>query len=123
VKARPKANLTQRQLAALIKNEEGHGMSGLYLSDLELSLRHLPRESLLQQFATVLNLDVDLPLLPNASGIVRHRFQRGVRRARNCGLSSVPEDYGREKMPTGENQPFEGARLTLASTLSASIKF
>ena len=33
--ARRKANLTQRQLAALIKNEEGRGISGPYLNDIE----------------------------------------------------------------------------------------
>lgn len=58
--ARRKANLTQRQLAALIKTEEGSGISGPYLNDIEHSLRHPPRGFLLQQFAKVLDLDVDL---------------------------------------------------------------
>jgi transcriptional regulator with XRE-family HTH domain len=60
VEARRAANLTQRQLAALIKNEEGRGISGPYLNDIEHGFRHPPRGFLLQQFATVLNLDVDL---------------------------------------------------------------
>jgi transcriptional regulator with XRE-family HTH domain len=58
--ARRKANLTQRQLAAMIKTEEGRGISGPYLNDIEHSLRHPPRGFLLQQFAKVLDLDVDL---------------------------------------------------------------
>jgi hypothetical protein len=40
--------------------KRGHGISGPYLNGLEHSLRHRPRGFLLQQFATVLNLDVDL---------------------------------------------------------------
>ncbi len=58
--ARRKANLTQRQLAELIKTEEGRGISGPYLNDIEHSLRHPPRGFLLQQLAKVLNRDVDL---------------------------------------------------------------
>jgi transcriptional regulator with XRE-family HTH domain len=58
--ARRKANLTQRQLAALIKTEEGRGISGPYLNDIEHSLRHPPRGFLLQQLAKVLDLDADL---------------------------------------------------------------
>jgi len=58
--ARRKANLTQRQLAALIKTEEGRGISGPYLNDIEHSLRHPPRGFLLQQLAKLLDLDVDL---------------------------------------------------------------
>ncbi|MGO9268158.1 MAG: hypothetical protein ACLQBA_25265 [Candidatus Binataceae bacterium] len=52
--------MTQRQLAALIKTEEGRGISGPYLNDIEHSLRHPPRGFLLQQFAKALDLGVDL---------------------------------------------------------------
>jgi transcriptional regulator with XRE-family HTH domain len=58
--ARKKANLTQRQLAARIKTEEGRAISGPYLNDIEHNLRHPPRGFLLQQFANELDLDVDL---------------------------------------------------------------
>jgi transcriptional regulator with XRE-family HTH domain len=58
--ARKKANLTQRQLAARIKTEEGRGISGPYLNDIEHNLRHPPRGFLLEQFARELDLDVDL---------------------------------------------------------------
>jgi transcriptional regulator with XRE-family HTH domain len=58
--ARKKANLTQRQLAARIKTEEGKGISGPYLNDIEHNLRHPPRGFLLEQFARELDLDVDL---------------------------------------------------------------
>src|SRR6516225_299545 len=58
--ARKKAHLTQRQLAAQIKNEEGKGISGPYLNDIEHNQRHPPRGYLLEQFARELELDVDL---------------------------------------------------------------
>src|SRR6516225_9417841 len=58
--ARKKAHLTQRQLAAQIKNEEGRGISGPYLNDIEHNYRHPPRGYLLEQFAKELDLDVDL---------------------------------------------------------------
>jgi len=58
--ARKKANLTQRQLAARIRTEEGRGISGPYLNDIEHNLRHPPRGYLLKQFARELDLDVDL---------------------------------------------------------------
>ena len=58
--ARKKASLTQRQLAARIKTEEGRGISGPYLNDIEHNLRHPPRGYLLEQFARELDLDVDL---------------------------------------------------------------
>src|SRR6201993_5002293 len=58
--ARKKAHLTQRQLAAHIRNEEGKGISGPYLNDIEHNYRHPPRGYLLEQFARALDLDVDL---------------------------------------------------------------
>src|SRR5271156_146321 len=58
--ARKKANLTQRELAGLIKTEEGRAISGPYLNDIEHNLRHPPRGYLLEQFARELNLDIDL---------------------------------------------------------------
>jgi hypothetical protein len=51
---------SQRALAALIENGEGHGIPGPYPTDLEHNQRHPPRGFLLHQFATVPNLDVDL---------------------------------------------------------------
>jgi transcriptional regulator with XRE-family HTH domain len=58
--ARKKAKLTQRQLAARIKSEEGRHISGPYLNDIEHNFRHPPRGYLLEQFAKELDLDVDL---------------------------------------------------------------
>ena len=58
--ARKKAHLTQRQLAAQIKNEEGKAISGPYLNDIEHNFRHPPRGYLLEQFARELDVDVDL---------------------------------------------------------------
>jgi transcriptional regulator with XRE-family HTH domain len=58
--ARKKAHLTQRQLAAQIKHEEGKAISSPYLNDIEHNQRHPPRGYLLEQFARTLDLDVDL---------------------------------------------------------------
>jgi transcriptional regulator with XRE-family HTH domain len=58
--ARKKAHLTQRQLAAQIRNEEGKGISGPYLNDIEYNFRHPPRGYLLEQFARALDVDIDL---------------------------------------------------------------
>src|SRR5215469_2726657 len=58
--ARKKAKLTQRQLAARIKNGEGRHISGPYLNDIEHNFRHPPRGYFLEQFARELDLDVDL---------------------------------------------------------------
>jgi transcriptional regulator with XRE-family HTH domain len=58
--ARKKAHLTQRQLAASIKTEEGKGISGPYINDIEHNLRHPPRGYLLEQFVRELDVDVDL---------------------------------------------------------------
>ena len=88
--ARKKANLTQRQLAARIKTEEGRGISGPYLNDIEHNLRHPPRGYLLEQFARELDLDVDLlyflakqiPIDVDPS-----KVSGGTGR---CGLSSLP---------------------------------
>jgi transcriptional regulator with XRE-family HTH domain len=58
--ARKKAHLTQRQLAAQIRNEEGKGISGPYLNDIEHNFRHPTRGYLLEQFARALDVDIDL---------------------------------------------------------------
>jgi transcriptional regulator with XRE-family HTH domain len=58
--ARRKTKLTQRQLAALIKTADGRGLLGPNLDDIERGLGHPPRGFLLQEFAKVLALDMDL---------------------------------------------------------------
>ena len=59
--ARKKAKLTQRQLAARVKNEEGRHISGPYLNDIEHNFRHPPRGYLLEQFAKELRDPDTLP--------------------------------------------------------------
>jgi transcriptional regulator with XRE-family HTH domain len=58
--ARKKAGLTQRELAARIKTEEGKPISFPYLNDLEHNLRHPPRGHLLEELAKHLKLDADV---------------------------------------------------------------
>jgi transcriptional regulator with XRE-family HTH domain len=57
---RKRAKLTQRELAARIKMEEGRAISAPYLNDLEHNLRKPPRGHLIEQFATELNIPPDL---------------------------------------------------------------
>ena len=54
------AQLTQRELAARIKMEDGRPISAPYLNDLEHDLRHPPRGHLIEQFAKELELEADL---------------------------------------------------------------
>ena len=58
--ARKQAGLTQRELAARIKTEQGKPISFPYLNDLEHNLRHPPRGHLLEELAKHLKLDADL---------------------------------------------------------------
>jgi hypothetical protein len=44
----------------MIKTEDGRGISGPYLNDIEHSQRKPPRGFLLQQFAELLDIDADL---------------------------------------------------------------
>lgn len=58
--ARKRANLSQKELAAHVKKEDGQPISPQYLNDLERDRRSGPSDFLMQQFAEVLGLDLDL---------------------------------------------------------------
>jgi transcriptional regulator with XRE-family HTH domain len=58
--SRKKASLSQRELAALVKKEDGEPISAQYLNDIEKGRRNPPSEFLLRQFAGILNIDMDL---------------------------------------------------------------
>jgi transcriptional regulator with XRE-family HTH domain len=57
--ARKRKNLTQRELAALIKKEDGASISAPYLNDLEHDRRNPPSDHLLREFAEALDLNLD----------------------------------------------------------------
>ncbi len=57
--ARRRASLTQKDLASLIKKENGMPISPPYLNDLEHDRRNPPSEYLLTQFAQFLGLSPD----------------------------------------------------------------
>ena len=57
---RKRAKLTQLELAARIKVEDGRPISPPYLNDLEHNLRKPPRGHLIEQFAKELDLDPDV---------------------------------------------------------------
>ena len=57
---RKRARLTQRELAARIKVEDGRPISAPYLNDLEHNLRKPPRGHLIEQFARHLDIEADV---------------------------------------------------------------
>jgi len=58
--ARKNENLSQKELAARIKKEDGLTISPQYLNDIERDRRNPPSEYILKQFAKVLNLKLDV---------------------------------------------------------------
>ena len=103
--ARRKANLTQRQLAALIKTEEGRGISGPYLNDIEHSLRHPPRGAHFHRARAAGGPAVAMRCLwitrpncpPPVENDLRSRRWRGILRGRNPRLTT-----SRQADATGE---------------------
>jgi transcriptional regulator with XRE-family HTH domain len=57
--ARKKAGLSQKDLAAQIRKEDGSSISPQYLNDIEHDRRNPPSEFLIAQFAKVLGLPKD----------------------------------------------------------------
>lgn len=56
-KARKEKGLNQRQLAALIKKEDGQAISAPYLNDIEHDRRNPSSDHIIEQFATALDLE------------------------------------------------------------------
>lgn len=57
--ARKKKLLSQKELAARIRKEDGHPISAQYLNDIERGRRNPPPETLIRQLAGELGLDKD----------------------------------------------------------------
>src|SRR3954471_26526 len=57
--ARKTANLTQKEVAARVKKEDGTPISPQYLNDLERDRRNPPSKDFLRQFAEVLHLNYE----------------------------------------------------------------
>lgn len=58
-RARKGKGLSQRELAARIRREDGAAISPQYLSDIEHDRRNPSSDHLVRQFATVLEIDAD----------------------------------------------------------------
>ncbi len=58
--ARKKANLSLRELAEQIKKEDSSPISPQYLNDLEHDRRNIPADFLLQQFAQILDIPIEV---------------------------------------------------------------
>jgi transcriptional regulator with XRE-family HTH domain len=72
--ARRALGMSQKDLAAKIKKEDGQAISAQYLNDIEHDRRNPPSEFLIAQFATVLKLDKDVLIL--AAGIIPQDLQK-----------------------------------------------
>lgn len=66
--ARKKAGISQKELAASIKKENGEAISPQYLNDIEHDRRNAPGEFLIERFAKVLGVPTDSLLM--AAGLL-----------------------------------------------------
>ena len=74
--ARRTKGLSQKELAALVKKEDGQAISAQYLNDIEHGRRNPPSEFLIGRFAKALDVSKDSLCL--AAGTVPHDVQRMV---------------------------------------------
>ncbi|MGI8838831.1 MAG: helix-turn-helix domain-containing protein [Pyrinomonadaceae bacterium] len=65
--ARKNVGLSQKQLAALIKKENGEAISPQYLNDIEHDRRNPPSEYIIKQLASKLNLEKDFLMFVSGS--------------------------------------------------------
>lgn len=72
--ARRALELSQKDLAAKIKKEDGQAISAQYLNDIEHDRRNPPSEFLIAQFAMLLRLDKDVLIL--AAGMIPQDLQK-----------------------------------------------
>jgi transcriptional regulator with XRE-family HTH domain len=72
--ARRAEGLSQKELAAKIKKEDGQVISAQYLNDIEHDRRNPPSEYLIVQFATLLKLDKDVLIM--AAGMIPQDLQK-----------------------------------------------
>jgi len=72
--ARRAAGLSQKELAAKVKKEDGQAISAQYLNDIEHDRRNPPNEFLIAQFATLLKLDKDVLCL--SAGTIPEDLQK-----------------------------------------------
>jgi len=74
--ARKKLGISQKELAARIKKEDGEPISPQYLNDIERDRRNPPSESILVQFAAELNLSRNYLIL--AAGSIPDELKRNL---------------------------------------------
>ena len=72
--ARRAEGLSQKEVAAKIKKEDGLAISAQYLNDIEHDRRNPPSEFLIAQFATLLKMDKDILIL--AAGMIPQDLQK-----------------------------------------------
>lgn len=88
VQARKEAGLTQKQLAALIKKEDGEPISIAYVNDIEHGRRNRPSDYLIEQFAQVLGMSPaylyycanEIPIEIRGKKIDQQRFEAAYRK-------------------------------------------
>jgi transcriptional regulator with XRE-family HTH domain len=103
---RPKG-LSQRELAAKVKKEDGQAISAQYLNDIEHDRRNPPNEYLIAQFAHELDLDKDVLCL--AAGTIPQDVQKSRLRTLTgfSRRSELSERLSRnsDQMGPGQNGP------------------
>jgi transcriptional regulator with XRE-family HTH domain len=72
--ARRAKGLSQKDVAAKMKKEDGQPISAQYLNDIEHDRRNPPNEFLIAQFATLLDLDKEV--LGLAAGTIPQEVQK-----------------------------------------------
>ncbi|HEY1017121.1 MAG TPA: helix-turn-helix transcriptional regulator [Herpetosiphonaceae bacterium] len=58
--ARKRLDISQKDLAAKVQKEDGEAISPQYLNDIERDRRNPPSDHLIEQFARILDIDVDI---------------------------------------------------------------
>lgn len=84
---RKKMGLSQKQLAALIRKENGETISPQYLNDIEHDRRNPPNEFITKQLAAKLKLDKDLLLFVSGS------LPEDIRRIGMANPETINEAY------------------------------
>lgn len=75
--ARKAAGISQKDLAAKIRKEDGEAISPQYLNDIEHGRRNPPSEEIIEQFAKLLKLSPDY--LIAAAGLLPEDVRDGLR--------------------------------------------
>ena len=92
--ARKAVGLSQKELAARIRKEDGDPISPQYLNDIEHDRRNPPGESMIEQLAKELQLDKDFLCI--AAGAIPQDIQNALIQAGPEKVEAVVRAFRRE---------------------------